>query len=314
VTVAALLGASATRFALSYFDAGVPFATYFPAVLICTLLAGWRYGLACALLCGILAEFLFPVRSVLGEALPFSVGDFLLFLASCTVIIATASALRHALRELDRATHTAHHLNQELQHRVRNMLSVVQVLASQSMRGTSPEAFMDAFGGRLQALATAHALLGRRRLETCTLPELIEEACQPFCNGDNIINRGPACELPATSCVPLVLALHELCTNAVKYGALSSLLGRVEVSWSFDEFAHRVVIQWKETGGPAVSRPNRKGLGSNLLLPQPGIADVKVSFDKPGLRCQFTIDGAKALGPIGSNASQTTSLAPATAD
>lgn len=73
----------------------------------------------------------------------------------------------------------------------------------------------------------ANALLGRRSLETCALPEVIDEACEPFCDGENIVKRGPACLLPAVSCVPLVLALHELCTNAVKHGSLSVPEGRV---------------------------------------------------------------------------------------
>lgn len=297
IVAAALLGATGVRLVLSIVGAGLTFATFFPAVLMCTLLAGWRYGSACALLSGVVAELLFPRSAAIGQPHVFAGVDFLLFLTSCAVIIATGDALRRALRDLDDAVQRANNMNRELQHRVGNLLSVVQALASQSAKGSSPDTFIDTFTGRLKALSKAHALLRGNDLDTCTLPELIDEACEPFCDGANIIKTGPPCQLPAESCVPLVLALHELCTNAVKYGALSTPLGRVEISWAFADRPDRVVIEWKESGGPAVVQPTRKGLGSSLLKRRPGMADVKLSFEKAGLCCWFTVDGARALGP-----------------
>jgi two-component sensor histidine kinase len=175
------------------------------------------------------------------------------------------------------------------------MLTVVQALAAQSAKGANPEEFVAAFGGRLQALAKAHELLGQRNLQTCTLPALMDEACQPFCVDANIVKFGPPCQLPSESCVPLVLAMHELCTNALKYGALSNAEGRVEISWAFGDTPGRLVICWKEIGGPVVRKPNRKGLGSALLRPQPGIADVVLTFDEPGVCCELDIDGAELL-------------------
>jgi two-component sensor histidine kinase len=193
------------------------------------------------------------------------------------------------------ANRLAETLNRELQHRVGNMLTVIHGLVIQTAKGSSPETFVASLGGRLQALKKAHELLGRRNLETCTLPELIDEACLPFVDGTNFIKRGPPCQLPAASWVRLVLALHELCTNAFKYGALSNSDGRVEVAWAFSEQPQRIAIEWTEIGGPVVSRPAKKGLGSALLRRQQGIAEVDLVFDPSGVCCTLSIDGAEPI-------------------
>jgi two-component sensor histidine kinase len=295
IAFAALLTATFTRFALADIAPHLTFVTYFPAILICSLLTGWRYGSACAVISGLIAEGLFREPGATGFPDPGALPGLILFMTSCAIIIATADTLRRAVRDLDLANRSAGTLNHELQHRVANMLTVVQALAAQSAKSASPEEFVAAFGGRLQALAKAHELLGQRNLETCTLPALIDEACQPFCAGENMIKSGPGCQLPSESCVPLVLALHELCTNALKYGALSNSEGRVEISWAFSDTPGRLTILWKELGGPVVRKPKRKGLGSALLRPQPGISDLELNFDSTGVCCEIRLDGAEPL-------------------
>lgn len=295
IALAALLTATVIRWALADVAPQLTFVTYFPAILICSLLTGWRYGLACAVISGLIAENLFPAPGNTRVLDTTALAGLILFMISCAIIIATADTLRRAVRDLDHANRRAHTLNHELQHRVANMLTVVQALASQSAKGASPEAFVAAFGGRLQALAKAHELLGQRNFATCTLPALMDEVCQPFCTGENIVKFGPACQLPSESCVPLVFAVHELCTNALKYGALSNSDGRVEISWAFSHTPGRLAILWKEVGGPVVRKPTRKGLGSALLRPQPGIADVKLRFDKTGVCCELDIEDAEPL-------------------
>jgi len=291
----ALVAPTLIRGALADLAPNLTFVTYYPAILICSLLTGWRYGLACAVLSGITAGVLFPSAAAADPLGPASLARLALFMTSCAIIIATADSLRRAVRELQVANRLADTLNRELQHRVANMLAVVQALASQSSKGASPQEFASAFGGRLSALAKANELLGRRDVETCTLPELVDEACAAFCNDENIVKSGPACQLPAASCVPLVLALHELCTNAVKHGALSTARGRVKISWRFSDRPQRIIMEWKETGGPLVAKPTRKGLGSALLRRQPGIADVGLFFEESGVRCTLSIDGAEPL-------------------
>ena len=272
--------------------APLTYVTYYPAVLICSLLTGWRAGLACALLSGVIAETLFS-QTPAGDLR--SLARFLLYVGSCAIIIATAQSLRHTVRELGAANRMADMLNRELQHRVRNILAVVQAIAKQSAKESSPRVFVEAFEARLQALASAHDLLSGKTLDICSLAELVDEACRPFSAGGNIVKSGPACTLPAESCVALVLALHELCTNAVKYGALSCPEGRVDISWSLPERGGSVTIGWQESGGPIVEPPSRKGLGTALLRPSSGIAAVELRYDRHGVFCAISVDGAEAI-------------------
>jgi two-component sensor histidine kinase len=295
IVFGALVAATSIRFALADLATYLTFVSYYPAILICSLLTGWRYGLTCAGLSGIVGIAVFPGPATINLFDSASLASLTLFLAACAIIIVTADALRRAIRDLNEANRLVATMNEELQHRVANTLAVVQALASQSAKGASPEAFVTAFSGRIAALAKAHKLLGRRNLETCTLPDLIDEACQAFCDGENIVKLGPEVQLQSASCVPLVLALHELCTNAVKHGALSVEQGRVEISWCFSELPQRIMIEWKESGGPIVSKPTRKGLGSALLRSQAGIADVELRFEESGVRCMLSIDGAEPL-------------------
>jgi two-component sensor histidine kinase len=295
IVLAAVLAAMLIRVSLANVAPHLTYVTYFPAVLIGSVLTGWRYGSACAVLCGIVALALFPAP--VSASFPYAapLASLALFVSSCAIIIATAEALRRAVRDLASANRSAQTLNHELQHRVANTLTVVQALATQSARNAKPEEFLTIFNGRLQALAKAHQLLGGRELTTCTLPVLIDEACQPFCADANIIKTGPICQIPAESCVPLVLALHELCTNSVKYGALSTGEGRVEIGWTFAEALQRVTILWTEVGGPRVSKPTRRGLGSALLRPQPGIVSAEQLFDEAGVSCRLVIEGAEQI-------------------
>ncbi len=293
--LAAVAAATAVRWALRDFSPQLIFVTYYPAVLICTLFTSWRYGAACAALSGVIGIIMFADHSAAGQPEVVLLANFVLFLASCVLIMATAETLRRTVRELEQANSTALALNSELQHRVRNTLTVVQALASLTAETCEPGGFLAAFNGRLQALADANELLGRNAVETTSLSALIKQACGPFSCSENILKSGPACQLPRESCVPLVLALHELCTNAAKYGALSTPEGKVSISWGYRGELQRVEILWEESGGPLVEKPTRKGLGSALLSPQTGIAEVELNFDAGGVRCMLSIDGAEPL-------------------
>jgi two-component sensor histidine kinase len=293
--LAAIIIATLIRRALADVAPHLTFVTYFPAVLICSLLTGWRYGLACAVICGAVATTLFPAPLSVDFPRVAPLASIVLFVGSCAIIIATSDALRRSVRDLASANSRAETYNHELQHRVGNTLTVVQALALQSAKNAKPEEFVTILMSRLQALATAHRLLGQRELGTCTLPALIDEACQPFGTDGNITKAGPICQIPSKSCVPLVLALHELCTNAVKYGALSNRDGRVEIVWTLAEATKQVSILWNEVGGPIVAKPIRKGTGSALLRPQSGIAEVEHAFLREGVTCKLVIEGAEPL-------------------
>lgn len=182
----------------------------------------------------------------------------------------------------------------ELNHRVKNTLAVVQGIAHQTFRnGSATPAARAAFEGRLLALSTAHSLLTRSNWENARLDRIAEDAfhAQGVEPGRFHIS-GPPVQLPAKQSLSLSLALHELCTNALKYGALSVDQGTVELSWTIDPGPpRRLTIAWREGGGPPVAPPGRQGFGSRLInqvIASDLDGAVDIDFVPAGLAC--TID------------------------
>lgn len=181
----------------------------------------------------------------------------------------------------------------ELNHRVKNTLSTVQLLARQTIRKSGlPVEVQDDFEGRLIALSRAHDHLTRGRWTPVDLRTIIENAVAPYCdlNPETLRIRGEQIEVGAQASLTLAMIFHELATNAAKYGALSSADGRLAVSWSVaeDEAEPNLVINWEETGGPPVREPVQPGFGSRLL--EHGIArqfrgSARLDYDPSGLRC-----------------------------
>jgi len=201
--------------------------------------------------------------------------------------------LRRTVRQLEEGRSREVHLNLELQHRVKNTLAVVQGLATQTFRDVPDVASsLVKLQGRIRALADANDILRDGHWEACRLPELAVRALEPFNDAGGMSLCGPECSLPEDSCVPL----HELATNAVKYGALSKRDGTVELCWEFagDE-PDELTIRWRERGGPTVVPPTRRGLGSKLLRPQPGLDRVLVDFLTDGVACLLKVRGARPL-------------------
>ncbi|TNC48591.1 PAS domain S-box protein [Rubellimicrobium rubrum] len=180
----------------------------------------------------------------------------------------------------------------ELNHRVKNTLAVVQSIATQSLRDTRvPQDTRAAFEGRLMALAAAHDLLTRESWETAQLGTVVRAALQPFDSEHRFEVSGPDLRLRPQAAVSLTLALHELATNATKYGALSNKSGTVAVTWtvSTDEMP-MFHLTWAEQGGPPVTPPTRSGFGSRLI--QKGLAGelggpVTVEFLPDGVVCRI---------------------------
>ena len=227
-------------------------------------------------------------------------------------------------------THTKEHeerlrlLIDELNHRVRNTLGVVQAIAARSFQEhvAMDQARAD-FAGRINALAAAHSLLSESNWTEATLEQVIEKTLlphrQPNMSGGGggfEVSPGPNVPLSAKHAVSLTMALNELATNATKHGALSHPEGKVELSWSIaqpdedaadtaehaDAGGRNVDISWRESGGPVVERGERTGFGMALLqriLPADMDGQVKVFFEPTGLRCRIVFD-AKPLDTWGS--------------
>lgn len=181
-------------------------------------------------------------------------------------------------------------LIKELNHRMKNTLATVQSLALQTLRSASDwPAAREAFEARLVALGAAHDLLTSNRWRGADLADVAASALAPFeaAERPQIIRAGPSVSVTAPCALALSMALHELATNAVKYGGLSAPEGQVTIRWSLCADGE-LSLSWIERGGPPVAPPTRSGFGSRLL--QRGLAreldaEVALTFAREGLRC-----------------------------
>ncbi|MFZ5668422.1 MAG: HWE histidine kinase domain-containing protein [Pseudomonadota bacterium] len=200
----------------------------------------------------------------------------------------------------------------ELDHRVKNVLAAVQSLAAQSARRTaSVEGFLGAFAGRLKAMASAHELLTATRWRGASLAHIAAAELGGLAPGQARW-EGPDLTLTPRAANAVSLALHELATNAVKYGALSVESGRVEVSWTLrPEGGFR--LRWEEIDGPAVSAPGRRGFGSTLLERVTGRelgGEVRVEYRPDGVRATLEAD-SRTVAETGAEAGGVATPAPA---
>lgn len=182
----------------------------------------------------------------------------------------------------------------ELNHRVKNTLSVVQSLAYQTFRGSSsPRDAIAAFEARLQALAGAHNLLTDQKWESASMLQIVKLALAPFCGAGRCEVDGPDVKLSPQTAVSLALAIHELATNATKYGALSADTGRILVNWTAEDGTF--VLTWREVGGPPVKQPEGEGFGMRLIrrsLAAELRGNVEVDFLETGVA--YRIEGKLA--------------------
>jgi two-component system, chemotaxis family, CheB/CheR fusion protein len=158
----------------------------------------------------------------------------------------------------------------ELNHRVKNMLTVVISLATNTIgRSTTLEAFREVFLGRIHALAASYALLSRDSWSPIPLREILMQELQPFMSGEhvNAALTGPMVLAEPRMALALGLAVHELTTNAVKFGALSNPVGKVDINWTVEKTAGgtELVLKWVEQNGPPVAKPTRRGFGMTLI-------------------------------------------------
>lgn len=193
----------------------------------------------------------------------------------------TEDALRFAMRELD--------------HRVKNTLATVQSVADQTLRSSaSMSEFGTAFSGRIQAMARIHTALAGRRWEGLTLTELLDLVVGPYRrHSDSVASDTDGTFIASELVRVLGMALHELATNAAKYGALSTNEGRLAI-WSRLESTAtpRLHIRWQERGGPPVAKPMNRGFGVRLIeeaLAYQFDGHVQLDFPAEGLQCEIDI-------------------------
>jgi two-component sensor histidine kinase len=189
----------------------------------------------------------------------------------------------------------------ELSHRFQNLLTIIDSLARQTLKSTATrEGFVDEFSGRLQALARAHRLLIKPDSGAADLLTVIRDQLMIGEDNVQVVCRGPDIALPPDEAFALGMVLHELGTNARKYGALSVPDGKVTIEWTTKTGDTRrgLEISWVEDGGPPVSAPRRAGFGSRLVQSafrnKGGYARIR--FDEAGVRCDMLIPLPQSSG------------------
>jgi light-regulated signal transduction histidine kinase (bacteriophytochrome)/CheY-like chemotaxis protein len=182
----------------------------------------------------------------------------------------------------------------ELNHRVRNILSLVRGLVAQSKQtAMNTEEFASVLGGRIQALARAHDQITNLNWAPVALKSLVESEAGAYlgARAGRIRMGGPDVALDPKAFATLALVVHEMMTNSAKYGALADSTGQVEVAWKLDP-SSRLIIEWKESGGPPVKPPARRGFGTTIIersVPFDLNGDAELRFDLLGVQARFIV-------------------------
>lgn len=291
---------------------GFPYLTFFPAVIIATLVCGLWPGVINAVLSGIASWYFFIAPVYTFELTPGSVLALLFyaFIVSVDIFIihtisVTSASLRqerHALAALAATKERENielleqdayqkEMSLELAHRMKNQLALVQAIIAQTLRSTSDVSSLSAtLNGRIGALAKAHDMLVHGAAGQAFVADIVRNTLALY-DPDRLKIAGPTIEIAPRSALSLSLILHELGTNAAKYGALSTDKGMVDIRWTVSNDAVPVFeVIWQEKLGPQVSQPHRRGAGSRLIMAGLGAgSNVTIDYDYAGLRCTASV-------------------------
>jgi len=189
----------------------------------------------------------------------------------------------------------------ELTHRVKNTLAVIQALAGLTFRPpASTPAVLEAFQGRVRALARAHEVLARGQWQDASIAEVVSAAIEPYDRGRFEVD-GPAVVISSKACLAITLGLNELCTNSVKHGALGAAEGRVKIGWSLSATpSPHVKLHWQELNGPPVREPLQRGFGTTLLRGAVAAdlqGTVEIAYAPDGVTCVIDFPVTAPLPP-----------------
>lgn len=260
IALSCLGAATALRFMGSWTNSDFLFATYFPAILAAGLLAGIPAAVGVTIASALIMRLFFvppylhSASQTSGEYI-----DFLMYLISAALTICFAHYCRVVLNRLHKRNLTNEILARELQHRNKNVSAVLDVIVRKSL-ADDPERARKVFG-RIKAIMYANDLLTAAQPRLVTLKQLLLQEFAPY-GEERFEAFGPEIIIEPEIARHLILLVHELVTNAAKYGSLSRLSGRVVVEWLTDDGA--IILKWKESGGPRIDLPKREGFGSQL--------------------------------------------------
>lgn len=273
---------------LDYVVAGrLPFITFFPAVLLATYYCGLGPGVL-VLLLSALAGTLWADPSGAGSVAFYAVA-FVLFVALAGVNLALVHVLMRALSRLKQQDDQLSVINRELKHRIKNLFSIANSVCQQTIKsGTPLEEMPNAISGRLLAIASAQDLLSATALSGAGVEQLVHALVATLApDPSRIQTEGEIVTLSAQATTPFALILHELGTNALKYGAWSGDSGLVKASWVVErETLH---FRWREHDGPTIAPPLRQGLGTTLIKNSLPGAIVSHDLKADGLECKIQL-------------------------
>lgn len=289
IVLASLALATGLRLLIDGGAHGVPFLTFYPVILLSAIFLGGQYAVLAAVLALATIRWGFPHTPWLAATLAARAAMAVLYVVTILIVIITGDVLRRLVLENETYIRQQESFNSELQHRTKNALQIMRALIARGPRGEDPARYFQTLAGRLDALAKANELLRFGVLESTGTAQLVDAAITPF-GREHFAVCGPDCQISRSAATPLMMALHELCTNAFKYGALSAEAGTVAIAWHADPVSGTVELEWTERGGPRVSPPTHRGLGSRLLTANGGLRQVALDWQAEGLVCRMSAE------------------------
>lgn len=274
-------------FLLSSVLLGAPFITFFPFIVVATAWGGRAggmmlmvYGVAFAIIVWL------TIRQV---GLPSALLSSTVFTLFGALTVGIIHAMHVLMAALEKAEAQAEVLAREMRHRVGNIMQLVQAIAQMTARSCNDlSEFMPRFEGRMRALSEAHRMSSGQNAMPNDLEAMLRILLSAY-DPERLRLIGPACSLDADTAPRVALVIHELATNAAKYGALSVPYGVVRIEWQL--LPETLELVWREEGGPPVSAPTRKGFGSRLITASlaPGGGAAELQFEPAGLRCTLRL-------------------------
>jgi two-component sensor histidine kinase len=270
-----------------WFEGVVPFATFFPAVLLAALVGGIGSGIFAAIAGGTIAWWAFlPPPMTFLPLKPGQVVSLIAYLITCMIIVWAAEHYRRLTKRLEDEEKFRELAVEELAHRLKNKVATIQSIVSLRLR-EDPQA-RDEIVNCLGALRATDDLIIAAQGKGARIGDILSTELRPY-DGARISIDGPETLLSPKLALTMALLFHELATNAAKYGALSLSVGKISVRWSCSDSWLR--LEWRESEGPPVTVPNHRGFGTRLFLralEQFG-GKVDATFAPTGLICKLSV-------------------------
>jgi two-component sensor histidine kinase len=263
----------------------LPFTTFYPAVLFATYFGGPRVGIFTSVVGGVIGwwAFLLPNGSFFPSETAFEL-ELLTYAVACALIVWGADSYRRLTKRLREEERLRVLTVEELAHRLKNKISTIQSILSYQLR-EQPQ-LRDDIVARLVALSAIDDLIIAAQERGASLRAILSTELKPY-ELARISMEGPDIILTPTLALTMALMVHELATNAAKYGALSQPAGKVSLHWSLTD--RTLKLEWRESGGPPVASPTHRGFGLQLLSRalEQFSGTVEMNFEASGLACQM---------------------------